>query len=65
MIYLVRHGLDDENYIGGHSDVDLIFDGIKQANDVGKWFYNLNINVDKIFTSDVKRAISTANIINE
>ena len=32
MIYLVRHGLDDENYIGGHSSVDLIDEGIIQVN---------------------------------
>ena len=65
MIYLVRHGLDDENYIGGHSDVDLIEEGIVQVNDLGKWFYQSNFNVDKIFTSDVKRAVSTASIINK
>lgn len=65
MIYLVRHGLDDENYIGGHSNVDLIEKGIIQANEVGKWFYDSNFNVDKIITSDVKRAVSTASIINE
>ena len=28
MIYLLRHGLDDEDYIGGHSDVDLIDEDI-------------------------------------
>lgn len=28
MIYLLRLGLDDENYIGGHSDADLINEGV-------------------------------------
>ena len=31
MIYLIRHGLDDEAYIGGWSDVDLISEGIEQV----------------------------------
>ena len=29
MIYLLRHGLDDESYIGGYSDVSLIPEGKK------------------------------------
>ena len=31
MIYLIRHGLDDEKYIGGWSDVDLTIVGRKQV----------------------------------
>ena len=31
MIYLLRHGLDDESKIGGWSDVSLTEDGIKQV----------------------------------
>lgn len=31
MIYLLRHGLDDENYIGGWSDISLTEEGIKQV----------------------------------
>lgn len=65
MIYLVRHGLDDESYIGGHSNIDLIEEGIIQVNDLGNWFYQSKFDVDKIFTSDIKRAVSTASIINE
>lgn len=30
MIYLLRHGLDDESKIGGWSDVGLTKEGIKQ-----------------------------------
>lgn len=29
------------------------------------WFYQSKFNIDKIFTSDIKRAVSTAEIINE
>ena len=61
MIYLLRHGLDDERYIGGHSDVDLIEEGISQVKDSSKFIKSLNIN--RIITSDVKRAISSALIV--
>ena len=45
MIYLVRHGLDDENYIGGWSDVDLIDEGIKQIESTREYIVN-NFFVD-------------------
>ena len=64
MIYLVRHGLDDENYIGGWSDVDLIDEGIKQIESTREYIIN-NLKINKIITSDIKRARTTANIINE
>ncbi len=65
MIYLVRHGLDDESYIGGHSNIDLTNVGINQAKETGIWLKENNIEVSKIYTSDIKRAISTSNIIGE
>lgn len=65
MIYLIRHGLDDESYIGGHSNVDLIDIGIKQAKETGIWLKENNINVNKIYSSDIKRAITTSNIIGK
>ena len=63
MIYLVRHGLDDESYIGGHSNIDLTNVGINQAKETGVWLKENNIKVSKIYTSDIKRAITTSNII--
>lgn len=65
MIYLVRHGLDDENYIGGWSDVDLISDGVKQIHDTGKFIVEKGLVINKIISSDIKRARSTSEIINE
>lgn len=65
MIYLVRHGLDDESYIGGHSDIDLTIEGIKQAKDTGLWLKENNININKIYTSDIKRAVTTSQIMGE
>lgn len=64
MIYLVRHGLDDENYIGGYSDVDLTDFGKRDINELGKWLKIQGFDVSKIYTSDIKRAVSTTNIIN-
>lgn len=63
MIYLMRHGLDDERYVGGYSDVELIDEGIKQVNDASKFIRKLHIN--KIVCSDVLRAKQTANIVSE
>jgi len=65
MIYLMRHGLDDETFIGGHSNVDLTDVGIKQVNGAGIWLKSQSFDIREIYTSDVKRAVTTANIINE
>lgn len=63
MIYLLRHGLDDEDYIGGHSDVDLIDEGIEQVKRSSEFIKSLDIN--RIITSDVKRAVSSARIVKD
>ena len=64
MIYLLRHGLDDESKIGGWSDVSLTEDGIKQVKRT-KEFILENIEFKKIISSDIKRACDTALIVNE
>lgn len=64
MIYLIRHGLDDESYIGGHSNIDLVDVGVKQVNELGIWLCSQHFDIRNIYTSDVKRAVTTANIIN-
>ncbi len=65
MIYLVRHGLDDERYVGGYSDIGLLEKGKQQAYDVALWLKRENKHFDVIYTSDVKRAIETAEIIKK
>ena len=40
MIYLLRHGLDDENYIGGWSEVDVINEGKMQIYDAAQFLSN-------------------------
>lgn len=63
MIYLLRHGIDDERYVGGWSNVDLTHEGIKQIEEVGKFLKNSDYGIEKIYTSDIKRATTTADII--
>ena len=64
MIYLMRHGQDDESYIGGWSDVSLIQKGVHEVNLTGEWIKD-NLNISSIQCSDVKRALETANIISD
>ena len=64
MIYLLRHGLDDENNIGGHSSVDVIDEGIIQVNN-SALFIKDNLKINRIISSDVKRAVSSAKIVED
>lgn len=64
MIYLMRHGQDDENFIGGWSEVSLIPEGVVQANEVGFWIKE-NLKINRILCSSVNRAIQTADIVNK
>lgn len=64
MIYLVRHGLDDERYIGGWSNIDLINIGRKQIENSSKYIVEKELVINKIISSDIKRAVSTSEIIN-
>lgn len=62
MIYFIRHGLDDENYIGGWSNVPLTNIGRKQIENSANWIKE-NLNVKKIISSDILRARESAIII--
>lgn len=63
MIYLVRHGLDDEKYIGGYSNVALTKEGISQVERLAKFLKNNNYKFEKIVSSDILRARQTSEII--
>lgn len=65
MIYLIRHGLDDERYIGGYSDVSLIDEGISQVMRARDYIVKEQLPITKIYSSDIKRARETASIIND
>ncbi|MFV0498549.1 MAG: histidine phosphatase family protein [Bacilli bacterium] len=65
-IYLLRHGETDWNRIGriqGIKDIPLNKNGLRQAKKMGKYLRKLRI--DLIYTSPLKRAKETAEIINE
>ena len=64
MIYLMRHGQDDESFIGGWSDVSLIDSGKKDVKNTAEWIRD-NLHIKSIQCSDVNRAIETAKIVSE
>lgn len=64
MIYIVRHGQTDWNKVGkiqGHTDIELNKQGEEQALIVKEKLKN--IKFDKVFSSPLKRALKTAQII--
>ena len=65
MIYLLSHGLDDESYIGGWSNIDLTHEGLKQVEKTRDYIVDNKLFINKIISSDIKRAQTTANIVNE
>lgn len=67
-IILIRHGETDWNKLGkvqGNTDIELNDNGRKQAEKVALTLKKLSFNIEKIYSSDLKRALGTANIINE
>ena len=62
MIYLMRHGQDDETKVGGWSNSDLTLCGMRQVNLTG--VYNYDLEVDKIISSDIKRCQTTSKIMS-
>lgn len=65
-IYLVRHGQTDANVekkYCGQTDVDLNHKGLMDAASIAKVLKNTSI--DSIVSSDLKRTIKTAELINE
>src|SRR4051794_28216464 len=69
-LYLVRHGLSTANEAGrlqGQWDTGLAPEGVRQAGATGRflahYFAGLGEPVDEVYTSDLKRARQTAEII--
>lgn len=65
-IYLVRHGESTGNLnriFCGHTDVELTPNGVIQAQNMAKLFEN--IDVEKIYSSPLKRAYNTAKEISK
>ena len=66
-LILIRHGESEANhqgYFAGQIDPDLQSKGLKQAELTGKYIVK-NYKVDKIYSSDLKRAYNTAKCLAE
>lgn len=65
--YLVRHGRDDESIRGGWSQHGLTQDGQAQARTLAAYIRKNNdsLGIRHIFTSDLRRAVQTAEPIAE
>ncbi len=63
MIYFLRHGEDDEGYVGGWSNAELTETGRKQVQEICTFLGKLPIR--RIVSSDIKRARMTASIVGE
>lgn len=64
MIYLMRHGIDDERFIGGWSESHLTPEGVKQSVNARNFIVNKELVINKLMSSDITRAKETARIIN-
>ncbi len=64
MIYLLRHGLDNESFIGGWSEIPLTKEGVYQVVNAASKINQLeNLNIKKVIASSVRRATQTAEIV--
>ncbi|MBP1917458.1 putative phosphoglycerate mutase [Lederbergia galactosidilyticus] len=61
-IYLVRHGKDEEGFRGGWSKRGLIEEGFQQSKKLGDYLkeHELEFNIKRIISSDLRRAMETA-----
>lgn len=64
MIYLMRHGQDDETFVGGWSSVPLIPEGREEVKRNALWIKN-NLTITNIMCSDVTRAIESTEIVSD
>ena len=66
MIYIIRHGqteLNNAHVLQGRSNYPLNENGIAQAREVGQWMIDQGIEFSYVYSSPLKRAIRTAELI--
>src|SRR4051812_14446297 len=66
LVYLVRHGettWNAERRFQGQLDVELSSTGVEQAEAVALWLASQPVHFTAIFSSDLKRAVQTAQTI--
>lgn len=61
IIYLIRHGKDDDNYRGGWSDLGLVEEGINQSKLLADYLHKNKekYKIDTLISSDLKRTVET------
>lgn len=64
MLYLLRHALDDERYVGSWSDLSILDSEKEKIKKQAEYIKN-NLNIRHIYSSDIKRALETAAIIGK
>lgn len=64
-IYFIRHGIDDEGFCGGWSQRGLVVEGYRQSERLGYYLKEnqSSFNITRILSSDLQRALDTANEI--
>ena len=65
-LYIIRHGqteLNNAHVLQGRSDYPLNENGIAQAREVGQWLMNQGIVFSYVYSSPLKRAVQTAELI--
>ena len=62
--YLVRHGKDDDSVRGGWSNSPLTEVGVLQVHKLAEHLRALNVGIDAIYSSDLPRAMQTAEILS-
>ena len=61
--YLIRHGKDDNSVRGGWSNSPLTQEGIAQVQKLAVHIVSNDMNIKKVYTSDLLRAKQTADIL--
>lgn len=66
-LIIVRHGKDDGRYRGGWSDLDLLPEGVRQAEKLAEYLKDSGsrYRIARIISSDLPRAMSTARPISQ
>ena len=64
MIFLMRHGEDDETRLGGWSDASLSQNGVNQVITTCENIAGNKLDIQHIFASDLQRAKETAEIVS-
>lgn len=64
MLYLLRHALDDERYVGSWSNAPILESEKEKVKKQAEYIKN-NLNITRIYSSDIKRAEETAEIVGK